>query len=253
MMRASTTRFAALGVGFGALALGVLVPALAPATASLTVTKTADREHIDKFDNLNYTIAVNNAGPDPATGVVVTDRLPSGLSFVSVFASQGKRCEYRRRQTMCALGTIASGGSAAVSIKVRPRRRGLYTNTATVTSGGVDAQQVSDSETTRVFNRPDTNRRCGGRAVTIIGTPEADRIRGTHGRNVIASLGGNDVIHGLGGRDVICGSAGMDIIRGGGGKDVLIGGANNDRLLGGPGIDRCSGGPGRDTVRGCER
>ncbi len=255
-MRRSAPRFAALGVCLGALGVAVLVPALAPAAASLTIAKTdnADEaDHIDIFADLIYTIEVGNSGPDPAVGVVVTDPLPAGLNFVGVTSTQGDPCEYRKRLVECALGTIPSGAGATVRITVRPDRDGRFINTATVNSAEPYAQEFSDSERTIVLNVPESNRRCGGKAVTIIGTPEADRLRGTPKRDVVASLGGNDVISGLGGNDVICGSAGADILRGGGANDLVVGGAGNDRLLGGPGGDRCVGGAGKDVSLGCER
>ncbi len=84
--------------------------------------------------------------------------------------------------------------------------------------------------------------RCGGRAVTQVGTAGPDRIVGTARRDVIAGLGGGDTILGRGGDDVICG---------GSGSDRLDAGSGNDRLDGGGGRDRCRGGPGRDRVRRC--
>ncbi len=74
------------------LIVAALVPALAPAAASLTITKTDSADPVVAGTNFTYTIAVTNSGSDPATGVVVTDRLPSGLDFVSMTSSQGAAC-----------------------------------------------------------------------------------------------------------------------------------------------------------------
>ena len=101
--------------------------------------------------------------------------------------------------------------------------------------------------------------RCGGRVVTIVGTPGADRITGTNGADVIHGLGGNDTIFGRDGNDIICGGDGDDTIVGGAGKDELSGdggadflkGSNGpDTLSGGQGVDRLNGGHGADTLRG---
>jgi uncharacterized delta-60 repeat protein len=109
--------------------------------------------------------------------------------------------------------------------------------------------------------------RCAGKRATIVGTPAADRLRGTSRRDVIVSLGGGDVIRSLGGNDIVCAGSGNDRVLGGTGNDRLGGGAGNDRLFGesgrdrllgesgrdrlrgGPGRDRLLGGPGRDTQR----
>ena len=91
--------------------------------------------------------------------------------------------------------------------------------------------------------------RCGGRRATKVGTPGADRIRGTRRADVIAGLGGRDVIRGLGGKDTICGQGGRDRLLGGPGRDLLLGGRGPDSLIGGPGLDRLRGGRARDRER----
>ena len=94
---------------------------------------------------------------------------------------------------------------------------------------------------------------------TMKGTPRADLLRGTRGRDVICAGAGRDVISGLTGNDVLRGGPGDDIIfglagnddlRGGPGNDRLLGGRGKDRLGGGAGNDRISGGPGRDRIAG---
>ncbi len=113
--------------------------------------------------------------------------------------------------------------------------------------------------------------RCHGVAVTIAGTPGADRIVGTNRRDVIDALSGRDTAFGRGGNDMLCGNGwadrlfggpGSDFLRGGAGPDRLFGNAGSDRLFGnsgadrlfgGRGRDRCRPGPGRDLgPRGCE-
>ncbi len=126
---------------------------------------------------------------------------------------------------------------------------------------------------------PPTSITCGGKPVTILGTPGDDVIRGTDGPDVIHGLGGNDWIHGGKGNDVICGGNGDDHLIGGAGHDFLLGGRGRDRLfgdeesasnrsnkfsnsttevgndllMGGQGNDVCQGGGGQDRYRGCER
>lgn len=87
--------------------------------------------------------------------------------------------------------------------------------------------------------------RCHGARVTIAGTEEADRLRGTPSRDVIAGLGGDDEIVGSLGNDIICGGSGADQIHGGRGNDVVDGGAGDfDRVIGDLGDDHVMGGRG---------
>src|SRR5919107_3044732 len=67
---------------------------------------------------------------------------------------------------------------------------------------------------------------CKGRPVTILGTDEADNLRGTNKRDVILALDGDDRIDGRGGNDVICGGSGRDLVTGGSGADKIFGGAD---------------------------
>ncbi|MDJ0954558.1 MAG: SdrD B-like domain-containing protein, partial [Acidimicrobiia bacterium] len=47
------------------------------------LTKTVDDVNTPVGENATFTVLVENLGPDDATGVVVEDRLPEGLSYVS--------------------------------------------------------------------------------------------------------------------------------------------------------------------------
>jgi Ca2+-binding RTX toxin-like protein len=83
---------------------------------------------------------------------------------------------------------------------------------------------------------------------TITGTPGADLLFGTKGRDVICGLGGDDVLDGNGGNDGLYGGAGDDLLNGGNGNDLLYGGAGNDKLQGDHGRDTMRGGAGNDML-----
>jgi Ca2+-binding RTX toxin-like protein len=85
---------------------------------------------------------------------------------------------------------------------------------------------------------------------TIVGTPHADRIKGSSGNDVICGLGGNDTINGRGGKDVIDTGKGNDHIVASKGADVVAGLAGRDRLYGNAGADRIGGGAANDTLSG---
>ena len=49
----------------------------------LSITKTADQASYNVGNTVTYTITVSNSGLNPATGVVVTDTLPAGLTIIN--------------------------------------------------------------------------------------------------------------------------------------------------------------------------
>ena len=92
---------------------------------------------------------------------------------------------------------------------------------------------------------------CGGKKVTIMGTPGPDHIVGKKASDVIYGGGGDDFISGgPNGNDTICGGPGDDVLKGGRGFDSLYGEAGNDRLDGESGSDMLDGGAGDDKLSG---
>lgn len=105
--------------------------------AGLSVKMTASAETLFTLKSLTYQLQVANAGPDSATDVIVTDKLPARMDLVSVTPSQG---DWTNDNGMisCRLGTLASGASASITIVVIPTFPGAWTNSATVASADVD-------------------------------------------------------------------------------------------------------------------
>jgi uncharacterized repeat protein (TIGR01451 family) len=243
----------------------------ATASADLSLTKTDSPDPVATGGALTYTIKVANAGPDAATGVVVTDDLPKGVSFVSATPTQ-RSCTVssNKRRVTCALGTIGvtvgpnyapSGpvyipGVASITIQVAaPSKAGTITNSASVGGAQKDPNPKNNSATatTRVVKAkaPPKPRAatCHGQMVTLLGTIGADVLRGTAGRDVVSARAGNDRIVTLGGSDLICAGRGKDI-KSGAGADKVFAGAGADRLFGGAGADVLRGSLGRDLIRG---
>ena len=102
----------------------------APDEADLSLTKDVDDSTPDNwFQNVTFTITVDNDGPDDATGVEVTDNLPSGLSWVS----DDSGGDYNPSTGVWDVGTITSGNSATLEIVASVQPSGSYTNAAEVT------------------------------------------------------------------------------------------------------------------------
>jgi uncharacterized repeat protein (TIGR01451 family) len=121
----------------------------------LFVTKGDAPDPVIVGRNLTYTVTVTNDSPIQATGVVLTDVLPGGVTFVSVSASQGT-CSGTATVT-CNLGTMAGGGTATVTIVVRASTRGMISNTASVKGDQSDPDMTNNSvtQTTTVQTGPD--------------------------------------------------------------------------------------------------
>ena len=103
-----------------------------PPEADLSISKTDSPDPVNVGNALTYTVTVNNAGPDEAVNVVVTDTLPAGVTFVSTAGC----AEDPIGVPTCSLGNIASGGSAMYTITVTPDpgTLGTITNIASVSS-----------------------------------------------------------------------------------------------------------------------
>jgi sugar lactone lactonase YvrE len=118
---------------------------------------------------------------------------------------------------------------------------------------------------------------CFGEPATVVGGAEADKLRGTPGRDVVVSGAGADRIRTGAGADLICAgqnadlitaggsrdkvrggsgqdrvgaAGGDDVLKGDGDEDWLSGGLGGDRLQGDAGGDNLLGGPGADVLEG---
>ncbi|NPA71952.1 MAG: DUF11 domain-containing protein, partial [Gammaproteobacteria bacterium] len=99
--------------------------------ADLDVQKTANPASAGPGDTVTFTITVENHGPNDATGVEVTDTLPSGYTYVSNNPSQGT---YNSGAGKWTVGALANGASASLTLTATVNPTGDYTNAAEVTA-----------------------------------------------------------------------------------------------------------------------
>jgi uncharacterized repeat protein (TIGR01451 family) len=82
-----------------------------PQVADLSLTKAVDRAAPNVGDNVTFTVALTNAGPDAATGVRVNDALPPGISYVSSTVGQGS---YNPTTGDWNVGTVTPGATVTM-------------------------------------------------------------------------------------------------------------------------------------------
>jgi uncharacterized repeat protein (TIGR01451 family) len=129
------------------IATTVSAPASAPApvVADVAITKTANSATPHVGTQVSFTVTVTNNGSDTATGVVVTDSLPVGLTYVSSTASQGTYVG-----STWTAGTLASGGHATLEMLAAVVQAGNLTNTAVASSVTADANLANNTASVTV-------------------------------------------------------------------------------------------------------
>jgi uncharacterized repeat protein (TIGR01451 family) len=105
--------------------------------ADLSVAKTDSPDPVIAGQDLTYTITAANGGPDNATGIVVKDILPPGVTFKSATPGQGS---YNSTTNEWTVGSLVANTSTTLTLVVTVNSStlpGTITNTATV-SGNVN-------------------------------------------------------------------------------------------------------------------
>jgi uncharacterized repeat protein (TIGR01451 family)/gliding motility-associated-like protein len=98
--------------------------------SDISLTKTVDKASQLVGDNVEFTITVSNAGPSDATGIVVTDLLPNGFTFVSDDAAGN----YDAATGIWTIGNITTGSDAILRIIATVNPSGNYINIAEVSA-----------------------------------------------------------------------------------------------------------------------
>jgi uncharacterized repeat protein (TIGR01451 family) len=104
------------------------------AVGDLSLGMTVDAPARQVGEQATFTLTLTNGGPDAAGGVSVGAALPAGLALVSASPSQGT---YDAATGVWAVGAVAVGAPATLTLVTRVDAAGVLTNTAEVVDAGV--------------------------------------------------------------------------------------------------------------------
>ncbi|MDO8648989.1 MAG: hypothetical protein Q7R81_04375 [Candidatus Peregrinibacteria bacterium] len=121
-----------------------------PTTADISVTK-AGPASVVRGGTISYTVNVTNSGPATAQNVVVTDAIPSGLTYNS--GSSDASCYLNGSNITCNIGALTSGQSKSLTIAFNTAAQTncsqtTVQNTATVTTSTSDPSQGNNTSQT---------------------------------------------------------------------------------------------------------
>jgi uncharacterized repeat protein (TIGR01451 family) len=116
-------------------------------SADMAIVKTATPSpNVAQGDPLTYSLAITNNGPASATDVIVTDPLPSSVTYLSATTTAGT-CSEAGGTVTCLLGTMANAATATVTIVTLAGTQGQASNTATVSADQTDPVPTNNSST----------------------------------------------------------------------------------------------------------
>lgn len=129
------------------------VAKIATVASDVAVTNAAAKS-VATGAELTYTITATNNGPDAASGMVVTDAVSTGSTFVSVTTSAGT-CKSPgvggTGTVSCTIGNLAVTGAAAVTLTVKATAAAgtTLTDTAHIQANGYDPDSANNSSSAK--------------------------------------------------------------------------------------------------------
>lgn len=94
--------------------------------------------------NITFMADVINEGPQDATGVILTDTLPSGVNFVSATATPGS-CVQSHGVVSCTIGALSSAFESNINIVATPTSVGTFSNVMSVTGNQPDPVSANNN------------------------------------------------------------------------------------------------------------
>ncbi len=110
----------------------------------LAITQTGKVTAVPLGQNLTYTLPITNLGPSTATGVMLSNRLPVDVTFVSANIGQGS-CAQDNGVVICDLGTLAGGEGTVATLVVTPLNPGGITDVVSVRADQFDVNSANNT------------------------------------------------------------------------------------------------------------
>ncbi|WP_026463392.1 T9SS C-terminal target domain-containing protein [Adhaeribacter aquaticus] len=123
------------------------------ASADLSVVKTIEPASgpFTVGTRITYVITAKNNGPNNATGVLVTDILPEGITFdLSAITATTGNNTYNPTTGIWTIGPLANGATQVLRIPGTINRAGTITNTAVIEGSNQQADQVPGNNSSTV-------------------------------------------------------------------------------------------------------
>jgi len=125
-----------------------------PPSADLRVSISGPQK-LKRGTKASFKISATNDGPDEASAVVVTDRVPVGMKPLAVSSSKvsgGCSLPHGPGTVRCTLSSLSVDAGTVMKVKVKATRSGKRTQKAKVSSNTADPNAANNSSklTTRV-------------------------------------------------------------------------------------------------------
>ncbi|MBB6274918.1 putative repeat protein (TIGR01451 family), partial [Pedobacter cryoconitis] len=125
------------------------------AATNLSLAKTVDNPNPAVGNNVVFTLVATNNGPSDGTGIVVTDLLPAGYTYVSSTPPAGTT--YVPASGLWTIGTLTNGATSTLTITATVNAAGPYANTATITGNENDPAPGNNTSTVTPVPTATTN------------------------------------------------------------------------------------------------
>jgi uncharacterized repeat protein (TIGR01451 family) len=169
-----------------------------PAPADLELTQTVDNPKPELGQNVTFTITLSNKGPGSATGIEVTDKLPSELTFISATPEQGT---YDPTTGIWNVGNVRDNLARTLTITARADiAASSLSNIAEVTAvGETDPDSTPNNNNSAEDDFAAVSFTTGIKEIIgtskfdiLVGTDEAERLIGLEKPDLLTGGGGND-------------------------------------------------------------